>query len=203
MPNLYREVLYEGSFSVANNLNFTLRSGKTVKIHPFELVIPIALGPSDGDDEQSLLMFPAKIDTGFNHNLALAYRHLASADWANQSLDRFGLASNEQFTFRIADGSERDFWTYDADLWIVGNQKKDPAPYEVNLNGGFVVYQEHHPDEYDSAGAYIGPPPGEVAKPPLGPRLPLIGNRALHKAGVFLDVDYTKRKFCLYTPSDP
>ena len=192
--------VYEGSFGDLEKPapHSRLLAAKKLAAHPFELIIPIAIVPSTAEPgDVELTPFPAKIDTGFGHNLAMSHEQFTSRRWANQNLDDYSPAGDTRGTFRLGDGRTGELSMYEADLWLISNRTRI-EPLEINLEEGIGLFPEFHPDEYDEHGEYMPPDDPADSKKPLGPRLPLLGQRALWMAGIKLEIDYANREFRLY-----
>jgi hypothetical protein len=191
--------IFEGTLALEPTEDrLPLRVGN-VSIHPFEIYLPVVLAPGD-IDESELLPFPVKLDSGFEHNLAMSYKHLTDPSWAGQTLDDFSLVSDQPVTFKVGDGSRVNADLYDASLWIAPSDAQS-QPFEIELDGGIAVFPQYHPDDVDEHGDYIGE---ASPRTPLGPRIPVLGCRALWTAGIRVEIDYRCGKFALYrSKNDP
>jgi hypothetical protein len=105
--------------------------------------------------------FPAILDTGHNHNFLIQKQHLEL--WANTSTEMLTPAGALYVNNKPVD-------LYDANLWlyrnIAGQVEPDESmePIEMPINGGIAISSE-------------------------GPRLPLLGIRALRSARLHIAMD--------------
>jgi hypothetical protein len=112
------------------------------------------------DRNSTVPRFPAILDTGHNHNFIIQKRHLEL--WANTSTEMLTPAGALYVNNKPVE-------LYDANVWlhcnIAGqiNPDEGSEPIELPINGGIAISTE-------------------------GPRLPLLGIRALRSAGLYIAI---------------
>jgi hypothetical protein len=146
--------------------NLTLPGGLTVYVRSDQLIVWVSITPSGlAHFPSSATRFPVVLDTGFNHTLLMAERHLE--DWA--ALKVKDLTWIDVLT---ADGQAIPL--RDADVWIHPNRPHsresipDASPFRLELPEGIGVW------------------PAAIAG---ARRLPLLGSRALRRGGLHLHVN--------------
>ncbi len=152
--------------------------GERVRVGPHQIIVWVSLTPPTRMTEPNpaAVPFPAILDTGHTHSLAISERHLA--EWAGLrpgSLRHLGELRDRARDSRIPRRA--------ANLWLHGNNpgerdRLSPRPARfLKMDEGIAVY------------------PGADF-----PRLPLVGLRAIAENNLVLTVNGPKRAATLRTP---
>jgi len=117
--------------------------------------------------------FPAILDTGNNHNLSISRGHLVR--WA-------GLQPEVLRIIRAKRERQQRIPLHDASVWLHRNRPgeralTDQKPLPLNLEEGIAIYADD-----------------------LGPRLPVLGLRALTRNRIHLAIDTERMRASLRTP---
>ncbi len=149
-------------------------SGGTVRVKPYQIVVAISVGlQAEREWDSRVPAFPAILDTGNNHNLSVSQGHLLR--WAglqSESLRIIGAIRERQHRIPL----------HAASVWLHRNRPgertlRDQEPQPLNLEEGIAIY----PDD-------------------IGPRLPVLGLRALTRNQLHLAVDPERMRVSLRTP---
>src|SRR6516165_6688293 len=130
--------------------------GDRLVIKPYQIIVWVSLADANQDElEPGIPRFPALLDTGFGHNLAIAEEQLQR--WA-------GLHPGSLQVLGQARVSGLHVNLLDAAIWLHRNQPgqrdrfTDQPPFRLELERGIAVYPRSTPS---------------------APRLPLLGLRGL------------------------
>ncbi len=122
-----------------------------ILVRPFQLIVWVSIQARG----RPSLRFPAILDTGFSLNFAIQEEHLRT--WTGLSPDAFRVIGRSRI-------NQQDLRLYRADIAIHSNVPgqrdvfRGAEPYQLSLCEGIVIYPRGNP---------------------LGPRLPLLGLRAM------------------------
>jgi hypothetical protein len=166
-------ILDRSPISTRDELAFVC--GDRVQVKAYEIIVWVSLLARRSPTwDPATPRFPAILDTGHTHNFSIQEQHLV--DWAGLQPDRFRLLG----TLRQA-GQRAPL--YVAEVWLHRNQPGqrdqllDATPYRLVLPRGIAGYPK------DSS----------------GPRLPLLGLRALITNRLHLTIDGAKQSTNLRT----
>lgn len=142
---------------------------EVVLIRAYQIIVWVSLAA--GDQPASGQVFPAVLDTGHGHNFSIRENQLLRwAGLAAEDLPRCGAI--------LINGQETAL--HAADMWIyrnrAGTAERLPGPVRLELPNGVSIFRE-----------------GSLH----GPRLPLIGMRALLRNGLRLSISGRKRSVSL------
>jgi hypothetical protein len=146
--------------------------GEVVRVRPYQIIVHMSISPLTlpGWDPRTP-HFPAILDTGNNHNFAIRRDHLVR--WAGLQPD----ASRVLGAMRERD---RRLPLHAARLWLHRNvpgerrARHDREPHLLEVAEGITVY----PDD-------------------IGPRLPILGLRALTRNHLHLGIDTERQRVIL------
>ena len=158
------------------SLSHVLVGSETVVIKPHQVIVwvSVALREMINWDGRSP-RFPAILDTGHSHNFSIQEDHLNR--WAGIQRDSLPWIA----TMREA---ERRVPLHAASLWLHPNKPRerepmlDRDPIRLETPGGIAVYP--------------------VLRPPSGPRLPLLGMRAITADRLILTFDGEGREISVH-----
>jgi hypothetical protein len=161
-------------FPYSSEATFVSAPGGRVEVKPYQIVVVISVSL------QALLewdphapRFPAILDTGNNHNLSISRGHLVR--WAGlqpEALRIIGAVRERQQRIPL----------HAASVWLHKNRPteramSDQEPQPLNLQEGIAVYSDD-----------------------FGPRLPVLGLRALTQNQLHLAIDPERMRVNLRTP---
>jgi hypothetical protein len=144
-------------------------AGQSVLVRPFQLVVWVSI-EARGRLSPRL---PAILDTGFSLNFAIQEEHLRS--WADLSPDTFRVIGRSRI-------NQQELRLYEASIAIHPNAAgqrdvlRGAEPYHLHVREGIVVYHRGSP---------------------LGPRLPLLGLRALVQNSLETVIDGQRRELTI------
>jgi hypothetical protein len=143
--------------------------GQSVLVRPFQLVVWVSL-QARGRSSPPL---PAILDNGFSLNFAIQEEQLRS--WGGLSPEDFRVIGRSRI-------NHQDLRLYDANVAVHPNAAgqrdvfRGEAPYQLSLREGIIVYPRGNP---------------------LGPRLPLLGLRALTQNKLETVIDGERRELTI------
>lgn len=144
-------------------------AGQSVLVRPFQLVVWVSIQIRGRLSPR----FPAILDTGFSLNFAMQEEHLRSwTDLSPESLRVIGRSRINQHELRL----------YEASVVVHPNAPgqrdvfRGGEPYQLSLREGIIVYPRGNP---------------------LGPRLPLLGLRALAENNLETVIDGQRRELTI------
>ena len=143
--------------------------GQLVLVRPFQLIIWVSIKAR----ERLSPRLPAILDTGLSLNFAIQEEHLRS--WAQCSPDVLRIVGRSRI-------SQQDLRLYGASIAIHPNAAgqrdvfRGVEPYDLTLREGILVYPRGHL---------------------LGPRLPLLGLRAIAQNDLEMFVDGKRRELTI------
>jgi hypothetical protein len=158
----------------SSEATFIAAPGGSVRVKPYQIVVEVSVSL------QALLKwdphtprFPAILDTGNNHNLSISRGHLLR--WA-------GLQAEALRVIGAIREREQRIPLHAASVWLHKNQPDERAsreqePHPLKLLQGIAIY----PDD-------------------IGPRLPVLGLRALTQNQIHVAIDPERMHVNLRTP---
>lgn len=158
----------------SSEATFVFAPGGSVRVKPYQIVVAVSVGlQALGEWDPRMPHFPAILDTGNNHNLSITRGHLLR--WAGlqaEALRIIGAIRERQQRIPL----------HAASVWLHRNRPgeqamRDQEPVPLNLEEGIAVY----PDD-------------------LGPRLPVLGLRALTQNQLHVAIDPERMRVNLRTP---
>jgi hypothetical protein len=162
------------SGSISREKIYIKVQGQDLTIRPFQIMLWACLTPTNQFTPPSAAhRFPILVDTGHTHNFSISEKHLRN--WARLKVKQF-LKYPNPVMVNDASGNNHQMPLYDGCLWLLPNNNST-SPFRVDLDGGFTLFPEN-----------LGV---------LGPRIPLLGGRALSTAKFILTVDYISSRFSL------
>ncbi len=190
VPTVLRRLPY---FDTTRTLS--VRGLLAVTVKPHQIVVWVSLSPPEWEELPGNAPYvPAILDIGLAHNFSIQLAQLYQ--WAGihpESLETLGHVRMRTGRRRSADdertppGEElQQLPLLDAKPWLLPNR---PGTHEVaaglpafpiELDEGIIVYPAGFPNP---------------------PRLPLLGLRAFHRAGLQLFIDSARREVFLRTPT--
>jgi hypothetical protein len=162
----------------ANSKSQVTVAGESVEIVPYQIVIWVGFAQiGEVLPQQDAPRFPAILDTGFSGTFAITPTRLQN--WAGAAWNTLPFNHTLRLEYSNVEVPHRG-----ANLWIYPNQYGwrdliDPLipPHLLELHGGIAVFGD---------GVQVGKK--ETAQL-IGPRLPLLGLRALSHARMQLHID--------------
>lgn len=165
--------------------------GGAVLVPPMALIVWVSLARNRLPECPKVSRrFPVVVDTGFGHNLLI--REKQATDWAGLTIAATGLLQGvvadasgyklnrlQDCTFEGVSGATGTCPAFWADLWL-HSEAIGGESIRLELPEGFVLC----------------PTPTVLGSPP-GPRLPLLGGRALYVNDMKLVIDYKNLDFSL------
>jgi hypothetical protein len=148
--------------------------GESVRVRPFQIVVRVSITPLTllGWDDR-IPHFPAILDTGNNHNFSIRRDHLVRGAGLQSDVLRVLGAMRERDHRLPLDA---------ATIWLHRNiprersVRSESEPYPLEVREGITIY----PDD-------------------IGPRLPVLGLRALTLNRLYLSIDAEHRDVFLRT----
>jgi hypothetical protein len=148
--------------------------GERVRVKPHQIIVSVSIGLRELLEwDPRTPSFPAILDTGNNHNLSIRKEHLLR--WAGlQSVALRIIGAMRERQQRIP--------LHSASVWLHSNQPgertlRDQKPHSLKLEEGIAIY----PDD-------------------IGPRLPILGLRALTQNQLYTAIDPERMHVSLRTP---
>jgi hypothetical protein len=160
--------------------------GESIDVVPYQIVLWVGFAPAgEALPVPGAPRFPAILDTGFSGTFAITPNHLQQ--WAGVVWNTLPFDHLLRLEYSGVEVPHRR-----ANVWIYPNQygwrdHLDPLlpPYLLELPGGIAVYGD---------GVQVG---RKATAQLVGPRLPLLGLRALSMNPLFLQIDATARQVWL------
>lgn len=158
----------------SSEATFVCAPGGSVRVKPYQIVVAISVSlQAMGEWDPRIPRYPAILDTGNNHNLSISRGHLLR--WAGlqaEALQIIGAIRERQQRIPL----------HAASVWLHRNRPgeqamRDQAPVPLMLEEGVAVY----PDD-------------------IGPRLPVLGLRALTQNQLHLAIDPESMRVNVRTP---
>jgi hypothetical protein len=147
--------------------------GGRVRVKPYQIVVAVSVSLQTLREwDRRMPRFPAILDTGNNHNLSISRGHLLR--WAGlqpEALPIIGAARERQQRIPL----------HAASVWLHRNRPgertlRDQEPHPLKLEEGIAIY----PDD-------------------IGPRLPVLGLRALTRNQLHVAIDPERMRVSLRT----
>jgi hypothetical protein len=153
---------------------FVAAPGSSVPVKPYQIIVVVSIGLQTLREwDPRIPGFPAILDTGNNHNLSISRGHLLR--WA-------GLQPEALRTIGAIRERQQRIPLHAASVWLHKNRpgeraSREQEPHPLNLQQGIAVY----PDD-------------------IGPRLPVLGLRALTQNQLHVAIDPERMGVNLRTP---
>ncbi len=145
-----------------------------MRVKPYQIVVAVSVSLLTLREwDPRMPRFPAIVDTGNNHNLSISRGHLLR--WAGLPPEALRIIG------AIRDRTQR-IPLHAASVWLHRNRPgertlRDREPHPLKLEEGIAVY----PDD-------------------MGPRLPVLGLRALTQNQLHVAIDPERKRLSLHTP---
>jgi hypothetical protein len=158
----------------SSDATFVSAPGASVRVKPYQIVVAVSIGlEAQVEWDPRMPRFPAILDTGNNHNLSISRRHLLR--WAGlqtEALRIIGAIRERQQRIPL----------HAASVWLHRNRPgeravTDQEPHPLKLEEGIAVY----PDD-------------------IGPRLPVLGLRALTQNQLHVAINPERMRVNRRTP---
>ena len=155
--------------------------GQQLLVKPFQIIVWVSVVEKGiAQLHPDLPRIPAILDTGHNHNFSIQEQHLRQ--WAGLDPRLFPKLGTARVNEELVDKRAANIWLHPN----VPNQRDqfvDRRPFCLELDDGMFVFAGRTPET-----------------PVAGPRLPLVGLRALRRSDLTVNLDCHKARITIRTP---